>query len=143
VSADSTAAPPPWQVEEWVYLGPSATLFGSHRWRDAAGAAMSFKRKARVFGGIHVVKAERTADSVTLYGEPEFTGRLADDAALLQTVAMHAEASVKRERLARSTSRTGAIDSALEPLLDIARGYKTFGDRKALLDYVTARIYGA
>jgi hypothetical protein len=134
-----------WTEENWVYLGESPNIAGAHRWRDEAGNPMSFKgAKARVPGGIYTVKCERHDGTITLYGTQfTYTGARAEDAGSIQLQAMAVESKLKAERLNRNTSRTGAIDETLSGLLDIAKGLKTYSDRRALADYVLAKIYDA
>jgi hypothetical protein len=133
-------------TEDWVYLGESFDLAGAHAWRDDSGRRLLFKAaKARVPGGIYTVRVKRDADGgVTLYGRDfTYTGRQAEDAAAIQVQAQATEVRIKAKRLAANTSRTGAIDEAVTDLLRMAAGLKTYGDRRALADYVVAKIHAA
>lgn len=129
--------------EEWVYLGQERNE-GIYLWRDPEGVTLRYKRlKARVFGGIYRIAVTRREEKILVNPDVSFTGKMADDAAAIQAKALASEVQLKTIRLERNTSRTQDLDEALEPLLDIVRKLKNYGDRAAILEYITRKVYAS
>jgi hypothetical protein len=130
--------------EEWTYMGPSSTTTGAFVWRDGDGHRMVYKKfRARVFGGLHTIRVERVDSHTYVSGEPVYTGRQSEDAGQIQITALDVERRLRTKRLEANTSRTQTIDEAIAPLLELAGGIRSMSDRRALLDYITARVYTA
>jgi hypothetical protein len=136
---------PEFEVEEWVYLGPHSTMAASYRWRDPNGQVLTYgKLRGRVFGAIYQIRVQRgPEDNVRVLRETTWAGRMAEDAATIEARALEVEARLKVKRLEANTSRTATIDEAIAPLLELAGSIKSMSDRRALLDYITARVYQA
>lgn len=129
--------------EEWVYLGP---MKGGFRWRDdVRGETYAFgKVKGRVFGGIYRIQALRAdGDALSALPDAAWTGRRAEDAAQVEVRARAAETALALKRREASASRTQLLDDAVAPLVAIASGLMSSTDRAALIQYVTAKVYGA
>lgn len=125
---------------EIVYLGK--TRDGKDdRWRDHNGRERVFnKLHARVPGAIYSILGEIKQDGgMSVRGTPTFTGRHAEDAAVIQLNAAELEAIIKAKRLEAGTSRTGALDAALVPLLELCKDWN-LNDLYALRQYVSGRI---
>ncbi len=141
MSEEQEAQPAP---ERWVYLGQyqHGTKIG-HAWRDAAGETRRFQKvKGRIHGAYYQVQVVRAADSISVYGEAVYLGDWAPDRAQIQLEAEERLRRIKVGQLERSTTRSAALDEALEPLLEIATRLLP-DERRALVDYVTAKVYGA
>lgn len=143
MSENEQETEPEFVTEEWTYLGPHPT--GGFMWRDASGAMLTYSKvRARVFGAVYNVKVQRgPGDSVRVHREVMWAGRMAEDAATIEARALDTEARQKVKRLEASTSRTSTLDEAIAPLLELAAGMRNMSDRRALLDYVTSRVYAA
>jgi hypothetical protein len=133
--------------EEWVYLGQCRLQGGGtgHEWRTPDGKPVVYaKLKARVLGGVYQLNVRRTDERVTVQpGTLSYSGHQVEDAAAIQLIGMEAERKIKVKRLEANTSRTAQLDEALAPLLELARGLKTYSDRRALLDYVASKVANA
>lgn len=138
-------ANPEFSDEEWVFLGPSPAEAGVYRWRDGNGELLAYdKFKARVFGGIYTVKVLRTPpDGVRVRLTNTFTGRRAEDCAIIEVQALRVEDSWRIKRLEANAKRTANIDEAIAPLLELAASLPIMSDRGALLHYVTGKVYAA
>jgi hypothetical protein len=136
---------PSFLAEEWTYLGPHPTMAASFRWRDAGGSILTYgKLRGRVFGAVYEVQVQRgPEDSIRVLRDTKWAGRMAEDSATIEVQALEIEARLKVKRLEANTSRTATIDEAIAPLLELAGAIKAMSDRRALLDYITARVYQA
>lgn len=125
-----------------VYVGPGNKP-STYVWRKPDGSLGVWgKLKARVAGMVYAIEAADGGDRV-YPATMRWTGEYAEDAAQLQVAATAKEQAQALARLERNQSRTQAVDDTLGELLALAGKLTSVRDKRALADYVTARILRA
>jgi hypothetical protein len=137
----------PAETEEvWTYGGLRAGARGTrvHAWIDETGEELWFpKTGARAsVGARYKVSVRRRDGTTSLVGVPGYTGRSADEQLRRRLWAEHTTAATRLEliRAERSDARASALDEALAPLLELARGLRTNAERDALAVYVLRKL---
>lgn len=130
--------------EEWTYIGVSPT--GGQLWRDPYGETLNYaKLKGRIYGGIYLAQVARgpEPDRVSVLIDPPWSGRRAEDAAAIEVTARRREVEAAAQRMHRNASRTATLDVMIAPIVDLAAGMIKTTDRTALIEYISAKVYGA
>lgn len=143
---DQQAEELPGAIERWTYLGQQVE--GGHVWRAASDPTRELvysKFKGAVVGGLYDVRVDRAGDRVQVFtATSTYVGvDNGDDMPDLLLRARRWERTRKRRALEKRDARTSEIDRALAPLLTLAANVHGYGNRQALVDYVTAKIFSA
>jgi hypothetical protein len=135
-------------TEEWTCMGVRVNAKGKRVvfWLTPDGTELAYLEKiSYVTGGIYEVEVTRTEGHV-LRDKPRYTRRWLDrDDPRVQKwhlSEMTAEQQLAREARERKDKAAGfvALDQAMEPLLQIARSYRTNAQRDALIADVIRRL---
>jgi hypothetical protein len=137
-------------VETWTCEG---RRWSQHRaklytvWRRPNGEDATFIKVDGVLGSQYEVTISEPDGTLTLHGTPRYLGPAPDldsaQRAVWELAEKQARTDQETHRLQASERRRSEIDQALEPLLAVAGRVRGYSSRKALADYVTARLYGA
>lgn len=130
-------------VEERTYLGPDPGSAGEHLWLDPDAEIITYPPGARVPGGLYTIDVHRCGQWAAWYSRPAYTGTFASDGDQIQVRALHTETLQKAARLEANTSQSESIDRAIAPLMYLAASMPEPADRRALLEYITQRLYSA
>jgi hypothetical protein len=131
----------------WTYGGPRAGRAGKRLflWIAEDGTKLLYaKANAMVIGGYYEAEFTRADGTVTLHGQPRFTGDRADEVtrAKLEADAQADQTELATAALERRAARDPAIGRALEPLERLAAGMNA-AQRRALIQMTEAAIWKA
>ena len=135
--------------ETWTAIGTRLSSKGKRMqgFIDPADGKVRYWAEATKYvpGGYYTLSVTREDDGVSRHGKPRYTGRCVPEAerAQYEVAAERAERKLARAARERNDKRQGAIDAAVEPLLDLARQMRTFEDVDSLTSSVKQRIYDA
>lgn len=142
----------PQPIEEtWLFGGLRRLADGSygHAWIEHSGRAaeaLLYKAKGSyIEGSLYTVMASRQGERIRMHGKPRYHGRCEDEQLRAKVEAAHhaAKSHQMADRMERNDARNKAMDTAIEPVVDIARELRTQFDKDAFLAYVIRKIHTA
>jgi hypothetical protein len=127
-------------VHAWIPEPPAGQRLPEELW-------YRFKASGHwTVGGIYTATVARTGRHVELYGSPGPWMQRFDDreaVARLEVLDRTARDQIARTVQERRAAKDPALATAIRPLLEVAAGLRTDAQVRALLAYVTERIYAA
>jgi hypothetical protein len=133
--------------EQWICMGRrwnGKQLYTL--WRRADGIENGYQKLPGIPGGEYSISTGLEDGNRVVWGNPTYVRRAdisLDEIAAWRTSDQAAYAEDRQRLLEASAKRTNELDDALKPLLEIAARLKSWGDKDALVRYVTAKVYGA
>ena len=146
----ATEARPEPVVELWTFAGTRVSGSGKkvHAWLPPEATNPDgllwfppTKGVAPAVGAIYRVRAVRSGDRVTKYGDHSYVERNPDDGlrAALEVAHRCAQTELAAKRMEANDKRSSALDEVMAPRLDRARGVGPF-EQAAVLVMVMRRI---